>query len=211
VNYVFIGEVWRLVSVNVHETAGMKRNSFVSRWRGFDIVWKGVLIFAATTMPTVQRRIQQTCRMLPAEKGTSSVTSTSSHFHPVLRSTTHRVWSKLHRMALRHFGKFVIKAGNMDEVHILAKQFLWCGIHHWWKWWRHWTDWSGNSGLGGSKLAPTIGRSKESSFGAWVKGVGGPALREGEGGSRGTCTRQRGFEKAGVLRVNMSNHRPLIN
>lgn len=60
-------------------------------------------------------------------------------------------------------------------------------------------------------MAPTIGRLKESSFGAWVKGVGGPAHREGEGGSRGTRTRQREFKKAGIVRVNLSNHRPLIN
>lgn len=56
-----------------------------------------------------------------------------------------------------------------------------------------------------------LGAQRSPSFGAWVKGAGVPALRVGEGGSRGACTRQTGFKKAGVLRVNMSNHRPLIN
>ena len=87
-----------------------------------------------------------------------------------------RLSSKLHRMVHRHWGKFVIKAGSIDEVYIPVKQFLYCGIHHWLKGWRHWTDWSGNSGLGGRKLAPTIGRSEKSSFGAWVNGVGAPLL-----------------------------------
>jgi hypothetical protein len=69
VNYVSIGEIGRLVSVYVHYTDGMKRKSFVSEWRGFDIVRKGVLTFADMTMPTVEPRIQQAFRMLPAENG----------------------------------------------------------------------------------------------------------------------------------------------
>jgi len=56
-----------------------------------------------------------------------------------------------------------------------------------------------------------LGAQRSRVLGRGLRELGGPALRGGEGSSRGTCTRQRGFKKAGVLRVNMSNHRPLIN
>lgn len=56
-----------------------------------------------------------------------------------------------------------------------------------------------------------LGAQRSRVLGCGLRELGGPALGEGKGSSRGTCTRQTGFKKAGVLRVNMSNHRPLIN
>lgn len=62
-------------------------------------------------------------------------------------------------------------------------------------------------------MAPTIGRSKESSFGAWVKAVGGggPLLGRVKEVAVVHVQGREDSRRRGAFRVNMGNHRPLIN